>query len=218
MPQTIAFFDMDHTVLRDSSGVLYMRYLRGRGEVSRWSLLRSYWYAALYKIGWFDYPAVAVKLAQTAFDQDEAETRVLCQRFFDELMVQYVAEEAVQRMREHRAQGHLVTLITASTPYVAGPVAAHLGIEEYLCTRMEVVDGRFTGRVHLPSCYGADKVNYAQAFAIRHGGDLAGAYFYSDSLSDLPLLEAVGHPVAVNPDPRLKRLAVVRGWPIERFR
>ena len=217
MPQTIAFFDMDHTVLRDSSGVLYMRFLRSRGQVSSWSLLRSYWYALLYKVGMFDYPAVAVKLAQTAFDQDEAETRALCQRFFDELMVHYVADKAVQRIDEHRARGHLVTLITASTPYVAGPVAAHLGIEEYLCTRMEVVDGRFTGRVRLPPCYGAHKVDYAQAFAARHEGDLAGAYFYSDSLSDLPLLEAVGHPVAVNPDPRLKRLAGVRGWQIENW-
>jgi HAD superfamily hydrolase (TIGR01490 family) len=111
----------------------------------------------------------------------------------------------------------LVTLITASTPYVAGPVAAHLGIEEYLCTRMEVVDGRFTGRVHLPPCYGPDKIGYAQAFAARRGGDLKEAFFYSDSGSDLPLLEEVGHPVAVNPDPRLKRLATTRGWPIEYF-
>ena len=217
MAATIAFFDMDRTVLTDSSGILYMRYLRSHGEVSRWAMLQSFWYAALYRLGLLNYPAVAAKLAQTAADQNEAQTLSICQHFFDDMLVNYVATEAIQRIKQHRAQGHVVTLVSASTSYVVAPVAAHLGIEDYLCTRLEVVDGRFTGAIVQPPCYGAHKVWHAQQFAQRHGGDLAQAYFYSDSLSDLPLLEAVGHPVIVNPDPRLKPLASLRGWPIQYF-
>ena len=217
MAATIAFFDMDRTVLTDSSGILYMRYLRSHGQVSPRAMLQSMWYAALYKLGLFNYPVVAAKLAQTAADQDEAQTAAVCQHFFDEMLVDYVAEQAVRRIEEHRAQDHVVTIVSASTSYVVAPVAAHLDIEDYLCTRLEVVDGRFTGAIVQPPCYGADKIWHAQQFAQRHDGDLADAYFYSDSLSDLPLLEAVGHPVAVNPDPRLKPLASQRGWPIQYF-
>jgi len=217
MTQPIAFFDMDRTILRGSSGILYMRYLRGRGEVSRWATLRSYWYAALYKLGFFNYPVVAAKLAATTADASEAETLAFCQRFFDDMLVHYIAAKAAQRMNEHRAQGHVVTLISASTPYVVGPVAAYLGVTDYLCTRLGVVNGRFTGKILQPACYGEDKVYWAQEFARRHSGALSVSYFYTDSFSDRPLLKQVGHPVAVNPDPQLKTLAARRGWPIEYF-
>jgi len=120
-------------------------------------------------------------------------------------------------MQEHRRQGHLVTLISAATPYVVGPLASHLGIEEYLCTRLEIVDGHFTGQIIEPGCYGPGKVHWAHEYAQRHDAGLAQAYFYTDSCSDRPLLELVGHPVVINPDPRLRTLAAQRSWPVESF-
>ena len=217
MSRIVAYFDMDRTILSDSSGMLYMRYLRRRGDTNRRAMLRAYWYAALYKLGFFNYPAVAAKLASTIAENSEEETRSFCQRWFEEMAVNYIAEKAVQRMSEHRAQGHLVTILSASTPYVVGPVATYLGVEDYRCTRLEVVEGRFTGGIIRPPCYGADKVYWAKEFAERHEADLTQAYFYTDSHSDRTLLERVGHPVVVNPDPRLKALAARRGWPVEHF-
>jgi len=217
MGNIVAYFDMDRTILSDSSGILYMRYLWRQGDVSRLAMLRAYWYAALYKLGYFNYPAVAAKLAATAADNSEEETRAFCQRWFEEMAVNYIADKAVQRMEKHRAQGHLVTIISASTPYVVGPVAKHLGVGEYLCTQLEVVDGRFTGRIIEPACYGPGKVYWAQEYARRHNAELAQAYVYTDSHSDRALLERVGHPVAVNPDPRLKALAASHGWPVDYF-
>jgi putative phosphoserine phosphatase/1-acylglycerol-3-phosphate O-acyltransferase len=217
MHNTVAYFDMDRTILSDSSGILYMRYLWGRGDTNRWAMLRAYWYAALYKLGLFDYPAIAAKLASTVSENSEAETWAVCQRFVDELAVNYVAEKAAQRMGEHRAQGHLVTIISASTPYVVGPVAKHLSVTDYLCTQLEVVEGQFTGKIVQPPCYGEGKIYWAREYAQRHGADLSQAYFYTDSHSDRTLLEQVGHPVAVNPDPRLKALATRLGWPVEYF-
>jgi putative phosphoserine phosphatase/1-acylglycerol-3-phosphate O-acyltransferase len=217
MTNIIAYFDMDRTVLRDSSGMLYMRYLWRRGETDWRSMLLSSWYAAQYKLGLLNFPLVLAKLAASVADSSEEATRELCQRFFDEMMVNYVAPRAVQRINEHRNQGHRVTLISASTPYVVGPLASHLGIEEYLCTRLEIVDGHFTGKIIEPGCYGLGKVHWAREYAQRHNADLTQAYFYTDSCSDRPLLELVGHPVAVNPDPRLKSLAAQRNWPVEYF-
>lgn len=217
MSKTIAFFDMDRTILSDSSGILYMRYLWKRRGVSPAAMLRAYWYAALYKLGRFDYPSVAAKLASTAGDSSEEETRALCQRWFDDMAVNYISEKGARQMDEHRSRGHLVTIISASTPYVVAPVAAYLGVDEYLCTRLEVIRGRFTGRILEPACYAAGKVHWAKDYARKHNGDVAGAFFYTDSHTDRALLETVGHPIAVNPDPRLKALADRRGWPIEYF-
>jgi phosphoserine phosphatase len=86
-----------------------------------------------------------------------------------------------------------------------------------MCTRLEAQDGRLTGRVVPPVCVGTGKIVWAERFAAEHDVDLSASFFYTDSISDLPLLERVGHPVAVNPDPRLRRLAAARGWPVERF-
>jgi len=217
MPNIIAYFDMDRTILSDSSGLLYMRYLWRRGQTNRRTMVLSSWYALLYKVGILNYPAMAAKLAASVSSSREEETRELCRRFFDEVAVNYIAAKAVECMNEHRDQGHLVTVISASTPYIVGPLASHLGIEEYLCTRLEVVGGRFTGKIIEPGCYGPGKVHWARDYAQRHAADLAQAYFYTDSCSDLALLEVVGHPVAVNPDPRLKGLAARRRWPVEYF-
>jgi len=217
MANIVAYFDMDLTVLRASSGLLYMRYLWRRGQTNWRAMLRSYQYAALYKLGLFNYPAMMAKMASAISQDSEAEMRAFCRRWFEDMVVEYIAPKAVQRMNEHRAQGHLVTIISASTPYAVGPVARYLGIDDFLCTRLEVADGRFTGHIIEPACYGEGKVYWAQEYARRHNAELSQSYFYTDSHSDLTLLEQVGHPIVVNPDPRLKAIAKRRDWPVEYF-
>jgi phosphoserine phosphatase len=97
-------------------------------------------------------------------------------------------------------------------------MAEYLGFPgQYVCTYLEAEDGRLTGRIVPPVCYGPGKVVWAERFAAEHRVDLSASYFYTDSITDLPLLEQVGHPVAVNPDPRLRRLARRQGWPVEMF-
>ncbi len=217
MRKILALFDLDRTLLDGSSGVLYIRYLRKRGDVGRAMLLRSYWYAALYRMGFFDYPKVAAKLALAAAEQSEEQARLLCQQWFDDVGVHHLAQRGIARLQAHQDQGHLVAIISASTPYIVGPCATHLGVADYLCTRLVVEAGRLTGRIVDPPCYGPHKVYWASTYAEEHEASLEDAYFYSDGISDLPLLQAVGHPVAVNPDPRLRAHATQRGWPIERF-
>jgi putative phosphoserine phosphatase/1-acylglycerol-3-phosphate O-acyltransferase len=109
-------------------------------------------------------------------------------------------------------------LLTSATRYLAGPLAADLGIDHMLVTQLTVENGRFTGEAVRPVCYGEGKTYWAERFAAAHGIDLARSYFYTDSITDLPVLERVGEPRIVNPDPRLGRLAARRGWPIFRFR
>jgi putative phosphoserine phosphatase/1-acylglycerol-3-phosphate O-acyltransferase len=140
-------------------------------------------------------------------------------RWVAEELVRYVAEEGRAWLESHRRRGHRIALITASPRYTADPLAAALGLapEDVLATRFEVQNGRFTGRLLEPMLYGTGKVSAAMDYARRHGLNLASSFFYTDSISDLPLLETVGYPVAVNPDRPLRRLAEARGWSIVRF-
>ncbi len=217
-PTVAAFFDLDHTVLAHSSGSLWARYLRREGRLSSREMLHFAWWTLAYKLAFIDMAAVVRRLSADMDGQSEAELVAESDRWFEEMVRPCIAPRARERIEDHKARGHTVAILTASTPYVSAPVARNLGLDSrYICTRLEVVEGRFTGRCVEPICYGPGKVYWAEAFAAEHGLDLAASYFYTDSYTDLSMLQAVGHPVAVNPDPRLKRHAQKAGWPVEEF-
>lgn len=217
---TIAFFDMDKTLLSESSGLLLMRYLRRTGylEISWRRVLYVLWLALQYKLSVMDYASVTARLMPTIMGQGEDQVWAMCREWFREMVAPCVNDRAVQRLEEHRDQGHIVAILSASTVYAVKLLAEYLELgNNFLCTYLEVHDGQFTGRVVEPSCFGANKVYWADRFAAEHGAELQQAYFYTDSYTDLALMERVGHPVAVNPDVRLRRLAHCRGWPVEKF-
>jgi putative phosphoserine phosphatase / 1-acylglycerol-3-phosphate O-acyltransferase len=213
-----AFFDMDNTVLRSSSGRLYLEYLRRKGLLSwpRWLAITGQ--VGLYVVGLTSFPQLMARLMTQVAGADEAEAWRISAAWFDEMLRDFIAPAARECISWHREQGHRVAIVSASTPYAVSPVAHELGLgDNYLATRLEVISGRFTGRVIEPPCYGAGKVTLAQTYGIEHNLNLAASYFYTDSHHDLPLLESVGHPVAVNPNRKLKAIASERCWPTERF-
>jgi putative phosphoserine phosphatase/1-acylglycerol-3-phosphate O-acyltransferase len=217
-PGVGAFFDMDNTVLRDSSGRLYLRYLRRKGLLSwpRW--LAITWQVGLYVAGFTSFPQLMARLMTQVAGADEAEAWRISAAWFDEMLRDYIAPAARARITWHRQQGHHVAIVSASTPFAVAPVAHDLGLgDDYLATRLEVVSGRFTGGLIEPPCYGAGKVTLAQAYSAQHNLDLTASYFYTDSHHDLPLLESVGNPVVVNPNRKLKAIALERRWRQESF-
>lgn len=218
MDRIAALFDMDRTLLDTSSGVLYTRYLYRNGLIGRRDLARVLWWGLLTRLGALDMYRMIPRLLADAAGDDEQEMRDLCDQWFVQDVRGHLTERGQQRLRDHQAQGHVVAIVSGSTQYVVRPLAEHLGIPgNYVCTHLESRNGRLTGHVRPPVCYGPGKVVWAERFAAEHDVDLSISYFYTDSISDLPLLERVGHPVAVNPDLRLRRLAQVRGWTTEMF-
>lgn len=213
-----AFFDLDHTLLARSSGTLYVRAMREQGHLSFLDLARVLASTLLYRMNLFDPERLLARFAARYDGVSEEEVMAFCERWFHTTVKAYLYTEAVQRIREHEAKGHLVALLTAATVYVAAPTGRFLGMGSVICTRLEVADGRFTGRIVEPVCHGRGKLYWASLFCTERGIDLAGSYFYTDSIRDLPTLEAVGHPRPVNPDRQLLREARQRGWPVERFR
>jgi HAD superfamily hydrolase (TIGR01490 family) len=216
MLPVIAFFDMDYTTLDASSGLLYVKYLRQQKRIGRRVLLRIAWWTLLYKVSAIDVNSAVPKMLSYAEHQSASRLMAESYAWFDEMLKDHIAPRAVDQIDFHRRRDHRVVLISASTQFAVQPVAQHLHLD-FLCTQLIDRDDELTGQVVDPPCYGAGKVVWAQRYADEHGAALRDAYFYTDSHSDRPLLEAVGQPVAVNPDARLKRLARKRGWPIEMF-
>jgi HAD superfamily hydrolase (TIGR01490 family) len=216
MPAIIAFFDMDYTTLDDSSGLLYVKHLRRQKRIGRRALLRIAWWTLLYKVSAIDVNSAVPKMLSYAEHQSASRLMAESHAWFDETLRAHIAPRAVDKIDFHRRQGHRVVLISASTQFAVQPVAEYLRLD-FLCTRLIDRDDELTGQVVDPPCYGAGKVVWARRYADEQGARLSDAYLYTDSHSDRPLLDAVGHPIAVNPDARLKRLARQRGWPIETF-
>jgi len=218
MERIAALFDMDKTLLDTSSGLLYVRYLYRIGRVRKRELARVMSWMVLDRLGALDMSGIVPRLLAITRMQSEPEMRRLCDRWFAEDVAKHVTERGREKMAEHAASGHVLGIVSASTQYAVGPLAAHLDIPgQYVCTHLESENGLLTGRIIPPFCYGEGKIAWAEQFAAEYDVDLRASYFYTDSISDRPLLGRVGHPVAVNPDLRLRRLALARGWPLIKF-
>ncbi|MEZ5670835.1 MAG: HAD-IB family hydrolase [Alphaproteobacteria bacterium] len=210
-----AFFDLDDTILRADTGTSWMKFRYRRGEIGRRELARTAYWSVLYKLAVLDIETLASRLVADIAGQPEADMLAACAAWHPEVLA-LITPAARTTIAAHQAAGDVVALLTGATQYAAEPVAAHLGVPHVLSTRLEVAGGRFTGKLAARG-FGAHKVALAERFAVEHGVDLARSTFYSDSYHDRPMLERVGHPVAVNADLRLGALAWRRGWPRQRW-
>jgi HAD superfamily hydrolase (TIGR01490 family) len=212
-----AFFDMDRTLLRCNSGTLWVRWLRERGEISLYEMARATAWLAQYRFALLDMESVVTKVIASLRGQSEEELAQKGRVFFAEWMQSQVAPRALEALQRHRREDHVVAILSSSTPYLVEPLARHLGIEHAICTRMNIADGKFDGTHKRPACYGTGKVHWAEAFAREQGVDLRRSFFYTDSYTDLPMLERVGVARVVNPDTRLKRHARRVGWQVDEW-
>lgn len=214
----LALFDMDRTLVRKNTAQLYVKYQREIGEASLMDMVRASWWLTQYWLGIVDAEAVAVRVLRAARGQHETVLAARCDDWFHRDVARHVGDDARRTVMRHRERGDVLAIVTGGTRYAASPLARTLGIPHVIATELERDEtGHFTGRHVPPLCYGTGKIARSAALAVAHGSTLADAVFYSDSISDLPLLEAVGTPVVVNPDPRLSRVAKQRGWRIEKW-
>lgn len=217
--QGVAFFDMDHTLVAANTGRVYAEHLYRTGRLSVGQVARVAALLVGYRLSLVDLSAVMERMIATLAGVPEAPMLADCAELFERAVQGSLYEDAVALVEEHRARGDKVVIISASTPYMVRPLATHLAMDGWLCTRPAVdSDGLFTGAYEPPLCYGAGKVAWAGRWCAEHGLTLDASTFYTDSFSDVPLLAAVGRPFVVNPDLRLRAAAKRRGWPSLRFR
>ena len=214
MHRAAAFFDLDRTLLTVNSGALWMRRERRLGRISRWQLLQGTAYLIGYKFSVIDMDRVTTEALKTVKGKREETVRRWTRDWYRAEVAHHAAPGAWAVLRAHRAARELLVLLTSSSPYESEIAGQQFGMDGVLSSRYEVVDGRFTGAPLQPICYGAGKVTYAERYAAEHGVDLDRSFYYADSMSDLPMLERVGNPRVVNPDPRLRCLARRRRWAV----
>jgi HAD superfamily hydrolase (TIGR01490 family) len=209
----IDFFDVDHTITRRSSGSRFISLAMRKGLLPLRLLFVFPFYSLQYKLGVYrprEYSEGFPYLAGMTRTSLEA----IARESFESKLRGDVYGGAVSLIAERRSAGRRVALATSSVDIIVEPLARHLGVDDVLATVLEFRDGVCTGRIAGQPMFRAEKMSRVMEFISRAGESPADCGFYSDSIYDLPLLEAIGHPVAVNPDFRLRRIAALRSWPI----
>ena len=214
---TVAFFDMDNMILTCNSAGRYVRFRFRRGELALSDVLRTAQALLQYKVALINHEAAMQRALRTVAGHSEQSMVNLCLEWFEKDIRRFVSPMAQQVIEDHRALGHKVVLLTAATRYIGEPVSQHLHMDGCIATQLEVVEGLFTGHPVSPMCYGEGKIHWAREWAHANACNLENAYFYTDSFTDLPMLKHIAHPVAVNPDPRLKRYARRRHIPVQHW-
>lgn len=211
----LAIFDLDNTLLGGDSDYLWGRYLAENGIVDE----ESYHQTNLafyqdYQAGKLDINAFLEFVFTPLKNNPMSELLRWRAEYLEHKIVPIILPAAEKLIRFHRDRGDTLLIITATNEFLTRPIADKLGIEQLIATRPEVVDGRFTGRVDGVPAFQAGKVQRLQNWLAENKQTLAGSVFYSDSQNDLPLLEQVETPVAVDPDEVLRQTAQDRGWKI----
>jgi len=215
-----AFFDLDKTIIAKSSTLAFGRPFYQSGLLNRRAVLRSAYAQFVFALAGADedqMDRMRDYITAMCTGWDVAQIREIVNETLHDIIDPIVYDEAVERIQQHKSAGQDVVIVSSSGEEVVGPIGAMVGADHVLATRMVVSDdGKYTGEIER-YVYGPEKAEAVRELAAERGYDLAASYAYSDSITDLPLLEEVGHPTAVNPDRALRKIAVERGWPILTF-
>jgi HAD superfamily hydrolase (TIGR01490 family) len=219
-PRDLTLFDLDHTLLDGDSNQLWLAYLVERGAAPAERLAQQAAFYASYQAGTLDIDAYLAFHLALLVERDRAAWLALRDAFVAERIAPRIGAPARAAVERHRARGDAIAVVTATHDFLAEGIVALLGAPPLVATRCELVDGRFTGRLAGAPCFAAAKPGQVHDWLAGEGrawSDFATVRCYSDSANDLPLLEAVAEPIAVDPDPRLAAIAGERGWRVERW-
>jgi HAD superfamily hydrolase (TIGR01490 family) len=215
-----AFFDLDKTIIARSSPLALGRSFFKEGLIGRSTLLKSLYAQFVFHLMGADEDKMerlreeAAKLT-AGWEQDKVKRVV--EEVLEEVITPLIYAEALERLHDHHAAGRMVCIVSSSPEEIVEPLARMLRVDHHISTKVRVEDGKFTGELDFYA-YGPHKAEAIEALAAERGIDLGGSYAYTDSITDLPMLEAVGNPVPVNPDKELRRVAGERGWQVEHFK
>lgn len=216
-PQVGAFFDLDRTLIAGFSASSFVREWLTGGRAELTDVVQAATSALAFRLGRKNFSAFVAESLAMVKGLSEDEFAATAENIFGQSLAGNIYPEARALVEAHRAMGHTVAVISSATYFQALPVARELGIEHVFATRLEVENGKLTGRIVPPACYGKGKADAAAGFARERGIALDASYFYTDSDEDLPLLLAVGKPRPINPSPRLQSIAAKRVWPVRNF-
>jgi HAD superfamily hydrolase (TIGR01490 family) len=214
-----AFFDLDKTVIAKSSTLAFGRPFFQGGLINRRAVLKGAYAQFVFSLAGADADLMERMRRQiTAMTTgwDVTVVHDIVREALHDIVDPLVYAEAADLIEAHRAAGREIVIVSSSGAEMVGPIGEMLGVDRVVATRMVTVDGKYTGEIDFYA-YGENKAAAMRELAAEKGWDLADCWAYSDSSTDLPMLETVGHPTAVNPDRGLRKVAAERGWPVLEF-
>jgi len=217
--KSAAFFDLDKTILARSSSFVFAVPFYREGLIGRSDVIRSAYAQFVYLASGADHEQMETMreyMSKLVTGWDVEKVQLIVAETLDEIVDPIVFDEAVSLIAEHKAAGRDVIIISSSGTDIVEPIGQRLGVDLAIGTQVAIEDGKYTGEI-LFYAYGEGKAEAMVSLADERGYDLDASYAYSDSFTDLPMLEIVGHPSAVNPDSDLRKVAVERGWEILDF-
>lgn len=212
-----AFFDLDRTLIDGFSAKEFFQNRIFSGKMTSKEVVAQLNGVMVYAMGNGNFAGLAAVSAKGVQGTKEQVFIDVGEEVYTKHLAESIYPESRALVAAHLGMGHTVAIISAATPYQVDPVARDLGIDHVMCTRMEVVNGKFTGKIVEPACWGEGKAFAARELAKDHNLDLSKSYFYTDSAEDMPLMEIVGRPRPLNPDRELAAIAFKRDWPVMRF-
>lgn len=219
MASSAAFFDLDKTIIAKSSTLAFGRPFYQGGLINRRTVLRSAYAQFVFALAGADedqMDRMRDYLTAMCAGWDVQQIRDIVTETLHEIIDPLVYNEAVDLIAEHKAAGRDIVIISSSGDEVVRPIGEMVGADHVIATRMIVKEGRYTGEIEFYA-YGPHKAAGLRSLAEERGYDLDQSFAYSDSITDVPMLEAVGHAYAVNPDKGLRKVAAENGWPVLAF-
>ena len=214
--KSAAFFDLDKTILGTTSSLVFTKPLYDQGLIKRADVVRSAYRQFLFTSAASDHNQMEKMreyLSALVIGWDIAQLSSIIEDSLNDVITPTIHAEAAALIDHHHAAGRAVVIVSASGSEIVRPVARLLGADDVIATELETFNGKYTGAIHFYA-YGDNKALAMREYAHKHHIDLSKSYAYSDSVTDLPMLEVVGKPSAVNPDAALREVATERGWPV----
>ena len=209
-----AFFDLDRTIIRVNSGEILVRQAYKNGLMSKMDIIKGFYFTFLYKLELMPTEQIIKGMARWMAGLSEAAVITLSEEIFQTYLIDAIRPEIVDTIQFHKERNGEVVILSASMPYICSQFEAQLNLGNSICSQLEVVKGKFTGRPVGRFCFGNEKVFRLTSFCEKRGYRLQDAYYYADSISDYEALNVIGHPVCVSPDKKLTRAARQKGWTI----
>jgi HAD superfamily hydrolase (TIGR01490 family) len=215
-----AFFDLDKTIIATSTSAAFSKPLYDGGVVTRADVLKSFVNHVQYLLGNSNKETterLRKQLSDISIGWDVEKVKAIVNEAVAKHIDPFVYEEAVKLISDHKSLGHDVIIISASASELVEPIAKLLEADHFVATKVKIVDGKYTGEIKFYA-YGEQKAEAMRELAETNSYSLSHSYAYTDSITDVPMLDAVGHGTVVNPDKALRLLAVEHGWEMARFK
>lgn len=213
----VAFFDLDRTIIRAISGRALAHRAFKKGLMNSSDIVLALYLGLSFRTGFADPVKIMGKMLGWIKGMPEQELTVLCSEVLNEVLLPSIHQEIHDEIRMHKSHYAGTVILSSSLEQICREVADRLKMDGIICSRLEVNNGQMTGLPEGKLCYGMEKLTRLKEYCEKNNNKIEDSWYYADSISDLPVLEAVGHPVCVNPDRQLRRKAAGKGWKIYKW-